>query len=62
MGEQVMEFRAVGLTGEGQVKAFRAYLPRWWSRVGQMSSLSSPDAPDEELVKPAAAHPVFKLM
>ena len=60
-GRERTEFRSVEVTGADKLPAFRAYLRRWWSLVGPMSGLASPDAPDQELQRVAAVHPVFRL-
>jgi deazaflavin-dependent oxidoreductase (nitroreductase family) len=61
LGKQVLEFQADELTGETKLPVFRAYLRRWWSLVGRISGVPSPDVPDEELAVAAAKHPVFRL-
>ncbi len=61
MGSHVLEFRAMEPAGDEKVKALRAYLKRYWSLVAQITTVGSPDAPDEELAEAAARHPVFRL-
>ncbi|HEX8993250.1 MAG TPA: nitroreductase/quinone reductase family protein [Anaerolineales bacterium] len=61
LGRNLMDFQAVELTGGDKLPVFRAYLRRWWSLVGPLTGLASPDVPDEELQKVAASHPVFRL-
>lgn len=61
MGSRLTEFRAVELVGEEKLPVLRAYLKLYWTLVAQMTTVSSPDASDEELAKAAARHPVFKL-
>jgi deazaflavin-dependent oxidoreductase (nitroreductase family) len=60
-GGRVTDFRAVELSGEAKMPILRAYLRRWWSLVSQMTTVTSPDATDEELRKAAPLHPVFNL-
>ena len=61
MGRQVAEFRATELSGDEKLAAFRAYLKQWWPLVKGLAGLESPEAPDEQVRKVAAAHPVFRL-
>jgi deazaflavin-dependent oxidoreductase (nitroreductase family) len=61
LGGTVTEFRAVELAGKEKLDAFRGYLKRWWSLVAPITTLTSPDVPDEVLTPEAAAHPVFRL-
>ncbi len=61
-GPRVTEFHAEELTGEARLPVFRAYLRRWWSLVGRMSGLASPDVPDEQLKPVSEKHPVFRLI
>ncbi len=61
MGSHVLDFRAVELAGQEKLKVFRAYLQRYWSLVAQMTAVSSPDAPSEELAEAVRGHPVFRL-
>ncbi|SRR6266496_1871588 len=60
-GSNVTDFRAVELADKEKVGVLRAYLKRWWSLVAQITTITSPDAPDEEIVKAASLHPVFRL-
>ena len=60
-GSHITEFRAVELADKEKLGVLRAYLKRYWSLVAQMTTLTSPDAPDEELAKEAPMHPVFRL-
>jgi deazaflavin-dependent oxidoreductase (nitroreductase family) len=60
-GKQMTEFHATELTGADKLPVLHAYLKRWWSLVASMTSISSPDAPDEELAAKASLHPVFRL-
>jgi deazaflavin-dependent oxidoreductase (nitroreductase family) len=61
IGGRVTEFRATELSGDDKLAAFRAYLTRWWPLVKGLSGLDSPEAPDEQVRKVAATHPVFRL-
>ena len=61
MGNRVQEFQAVELAGEEKLKVLRAYLKRYWSLVAQMTTVTSPNASNEELAQAAASHPVFHL-
>ncbi len=61
LGRQVMDFRAIELGDAEKLPVLRAYFKRWWSLVARMTTLSSPEAPDEELAKVASQHPVFRL-
>lgn len=60
-GRQITEFRAVELGDESKVPVLRAYLRRWWSLVAQMTTITSPDAADEEIARAGPLHPVFRL-
>lgn len=60
-GGQVTEFKAVELSGEEKLRVLRGYLKRWWPLVSQMTTISSPEAPDAELTSAASQHPVFML-
>jgi len=61
LGRQVTDFRATELEGEEKVPVLRAYMKRWWSLVAQMTTVTSPDAPDEAIRRAAGLHPVFWL-
>jgi deazaflavin-dependent oxidoreductase (nitroreductase family) len=61
LGDQVTDFRAVELAGEEKLPVLRAYFRRWWSLVAQMTTVTSPHAPDEEITRAASMHPVFML-
>lgn len=61
MGHQVIEFHSFPVVGGEQLAVLRAYFKRYWSLVAQLTTVSSPDAPDEELAKAAPNHPVFRL-
>jgi deazaflavin-dependent oxidoreductase (nitroreductase family) len=61
LGDQIIEFRAAELTDAEKLPVLRAYLKRWWPLVAKMTTISSPDAGDEELAKAAPQYPVFVL-
>jgi deazaflavin-dependent oxidoreductase (nitroreductase family) len=61
MGSHVTDFLAVELIGKDKLPVLRAYFKRWWSLVAKLTTVTSPDAPDEEILKAASLHPVFRL-
>jgi deazaflavin-dependent oxidoreductase (nitroreductase family) len=61
LGRQATDFRAVELDDGEKLPMLRAYFKRYWSLVSQMTTVTSPDAPDEELARAASRHPVFRL-
>ncbi len=61
MGSHVAEFRAVEFAGAEKLAPLRAYMKRYWSLIAGITTVTSPDAPDEELAKAASMHPVFQL-
>ena len=61
MGNQIREFRAVELPDKEKLAVLRVYFKRYWSLVAQLSTVTSPDAPDEEFTKAAPLHPIFRL-
>ncbi len=61
LGSRVTDFRAVELDGTEKLPVLRAYMKRYWSLVAGMTTVTSPDAPDEEIVTAAPLHPVFRL-
>lgn len=61
VGRDLMEFRAVELSGDEKLAVFRAYLRRWWPLVKDMAGLGSPEAPDEQVRAAVESHPVFRL-
>jgi hypothetical protein len=61
LGRQITSFRAVELANEEKPPILRAYLWRWWSLVARLTTITSPDAPDEEIKRAASLHPVFRL-
>lgn len=61
MGGRLTDFRAVELSGPDKLPVLRAYLKRYWSIVARMTTVTSPDAPDEEIAEASPLHPVFRL-
>src|SRR3954453_19784273 len=61
VGRRAEEFSAVELPDEEKPDLLRAYLKRWKWEVGQFFAGVGPDAPDEELLRIAPAHPAFKI-
>jgi len=61
VGGKVTEFRAVELPNQEKLPILGAYLKRWWSVSKPLTTIKSPDAPDEEFMKAAPSHPVFQL-
>ena len=61
LGGHVTEFRVVELSDADKLSILRTYLKRYWSLVARMTTLTSADAPTEELARVAPLHPVFRL-
>jgi deazaflavin-dependent oxidoreductase (nitroreductase family) len=61
MGGKITDFQALELSDKDKHPALRAYMKRYWSLVSGMTSVTSPDAPDEEIARAAPMHPVFRL-
>lgn len=61
LGSHVTEFRAVEIDDEEKLRALRAYFTRYWSLVARMTVVTSPDVPDNELMRTVPLHPVFRL-
>ncbi len=61
LGSHITDVRAIELGGAEKLPVLRAYMKRYWSLVAGMTTVSSPDAPDEEIAKAAPLHPVFRL-
>ncbi len=61
LGSHVTDFRAVELGGAEKLPVLRAYMKRYWSLVAGMTTVTSPDAPDQEIARAAPQHPVFRL-
>jgi deazaflavin-dependent oxidoreductase (nitroreductase family) len=60
-GRRVEEFTAVELADEEKPALLRAYLKRWKWEVGQFFGGVGPDAPEQELLRIAPDHPVFRI-
>ncbi len=61
LGGRTEDFSAVELPDEQKVPVLRAYLKRWKAEVGVFFEGVGPDATDEELLRIADRHPVFRL-
>jgi deazaflavin-dependent oxidoreductase (nitroreductase family) len=62
LGGHITAFQAVELSDEEKLPVLRAYFTRWWNLAAQMTSITSPAAPDDELLRAAPLHPVFRLI
>jgi len=61
VGGHSTDFKAVELSDEKKLPILRAYFKRWWSVSKPLTPVTSPDAPDEEIIQAAPEHPVFAL-
>ena len=61
VGRRAEEFSAIELDDSAKPDLLRAYLKRWKWEVGQFFGGVGPDAPEEELLRIAPDHPVFKI-
>ena len=61
VGRRVQEFRATELTDHDKAPILRAYLKKWKFEVGVFFGGVGPDASDEELLRIAPDHPVFRI-
>lgn len=61
LGSHVTKFRAVELANEEKVPVLRAYFKRWWSQSATLTTVKSPDASDEDIMRAAPTHPVFRV-
>jgi deazaflavin-dependent oxidoreductase (nitroreductase family) len=61
LGRHSEPFTAVELEGPEKAPILRAYLKRWKAEVGVFFDGVGPDAPEQELVRVAPKHPVFRL-
>jgi deazaflavin-dependent oxidoreductase (nitroreductase family) len=61
VGRRAEEFSAVELDDSEKPALLRAYLKRWKWESGQFFGGVGPDAPEEELVRIAPDHPVFRI-
>jgi deazaflavin-dependent oxidoreductase (nitroreductase family) len=61
IGRRVQEFEAAELSDAEKAPVLRAYLEKWKWEVGAFFGGVGPDAPDEELLRVAPDHPVFRI-
>ncbi len=61
VGRRAEEFSAAELADSEKPDLLRAYLKRWKWEVGQFFGGVGPDSTDEELLRIAPDHPVFKI-
>jgi deazaflavin-dependent oxidoreductase (nitroreductase family) len=61
LGRRVEEFTAVEVADGEKAPVLRAYLEKWKWEVGAFFGGVGPDAPDEELLRIAPDHPVFRI-
>jgi len=61
LGRRTEEFDANELPNEQRPALLRAYLKKWKWEVGAFFGGVGPDAPDEELLRIAPDHPVFRI-
>ena len=61
VGRREEDFTAVELADAEKAPLLRAYLKRWKWEVGQFFGGVGPDAPDEDLLRIAPDHPVFRV-
>jgi len=61
VGRRVQLFEALELADEQKPPLLRAYLKRWKFEVGVFFAGVGPDSSDEELLRVAPDHPVFRL-
>jgi deazaflavin-dependent oxidoreductase (nitroreductase family) len=61
LGHQIKEFRAAELADSEKLPVLQAYLRHWWSQSASLTMVSSPEAPDEEIMMAAPTHPVFRI-
>jgi deazaflavin-dependent oxidoreductase (nitroreductase family) len=61
VGRRAEEFSVVELADSEKPDLLRAYLKRWKWEVGQFFGGVGPDAPEEELLRIAPDHPVFRI-
>ena len=62
LGRAVTPFEAIELPEAAKTPVLRAYFQRWWALVARMTTIGSPDAPDEAIAAAAHLHPVFQLV
>jgi deazaflavin-dependent oxidoreductase (nitroreductase family) len=61
VGNRVEPFHASELADEDKPAVLRAYLKKWKVEVGVFFAGVGPDSSDEELLRVAPDHPVFRL-
>jgi deazaflavin-dependent oxidoreductase (nitroreductase family) len=61
LGRRVQEFSATELPDDAKPPLLRAYLEKWKWEVGVFFGGVGPDAPEEELLRIAPDHPVFRI-
>ncbi|GAA5161300.1 nitroreductase family deazaflavin-dependent oxidoreductase [Pseudonocardia eucalypti] len=61
VGKRVEPFRATEIADADKAAVLRAYLRRWKFEVGVFFDGVGPDASDEELLRVAPGHPVFRV-
>jgi deazaflavin-dependent oxidoreductase (nitroreductase family) len=61
VGRRIEGFRAVELADEAKPELLRAYLRKWKWEVGAFFEGVGADASDEELLRIAPDHPVFRI-
>ena len=61
VGRRAEDFTAVELADAEKPDLLRAYLKRWKWEVGQFFGGVGPDSTEEELLRIAPDHPVFKI-
>ena len=61
LGRRTEEFRATELPDVDRPALLRAYLKKWKWEVGQFFGGVGPEASDEELLRIAPEHPVFRI-
>jgi deazaflavin-dependent oxidoreductase (nitroreductase family) len=61
LGRRVEGFRATELADPEKPELLRAYLRKWKWEVGAFFGGVGPDAPEEELLRIAPDHPVFRI-
>jgi hypothetical protein len=61
VGRRVEAFTAAEVADADKVPILRAYLKRWKAEVGVFFSGVSATSPEEDLVRIAPDHPVFRI-
>jgi len=60
-GGRTTDFSSKELPDQEKLPILRAYLKKWWSVSRPLTTVTSPDAPYDEIRKAAPLHPVFEL-